>query len=80
MNHGMNMYALLKISEKALNEKLERYDMIRIAIVEDEAAYAEQLEGFLHRYEEEKRKLLKSPGFLMETVLYTIIRQSMILS
>lgn len=30
--------------------------MIKIAIVEDEAMYAKQLEEFLHRYEEEKKE------------------------
>ena len=63
MNHGMNMYALLKISKKAVNEELERDEMIRIAIVEDEAAYAEQLEGFLHRYEEEKKEAFEITRF-----------------
>ncbi|WMC94078.1 LytR/AlgR family response regulator transcription factor [Kineothrix sp. MB12-C1] len=30
--------------------------MMRIAIVEDEVMYAKQLEGFLHRYEEERQE------------------------
>ena len=31
--------------------------MIKIAIVEDEALYAQQLQGFLHQYEKENGEL-----------------------
>ena len=34
--------------------------MIKIAIVEDEAMYAKQLEEFLHQYEKENGRLLIS--------------------
>ena len=37
--------------------------MIRIAIVEDETAYAEQLEEFLHRYEKEKKEAFEITRF-----------------
>ncbi|MEI3139728.1 MAG: hypothetical protein V8T31_09545 [Lachnospiraceae bacterium] len=53
--------------------------MIRIAVVEDEELYAEQLQNYISKYAEERKKQIKVTWFQDgEKILCPVIKGSMI--